>query len=136
MTQNVLTNDEAVTWVKTFFFSNILDTFERYETNPRDAFVLVPISTYSSILYPTWLCVKCYSYLSRGFVLFVFSLCFSFSLCFLPSVDLSRQRRSGKVSRYEQLFGIYTSEGDTPYFYFVLLVIILYLSIYYIYNLH
>jgi hypothetical protein len=39
MTQNVLTNDEAVTFI----------TFERYVTNLRGTFVLVPISTHPSI---------------------------------------------------------------------------------------
>jgi hypothetical protein len=50
MTQNVLTNDEAVTWSKHFFRSIFL-TFERYLTNLRGTFVLVPISTHPIVHY-------------------------------------------------------------------------------------
>jgi hypothetical protein len=50
MTQNVLTKDEAVTWVKTLFLF-IFVTFERNVTNLRDTFVLVPISTHPTILH-------------------------------------------------------------------------------------
>jgi hypothetical protein len=46
MTQNVLTNDEAVTGSKHFFV-----TFERYITNLWGTFVLVPISTHPSVEY-------------------------------------------------------------------------------------
>jgi hypothetical protein len=48
MTQNDLTNDEAVTGQNTFF-SFIFVTYERYRTyvtNLRGTFVLVPISTH------------------------------------------------------------------------------------------
>jgi hypothetical protein len=45
MTQNVLTNDEAVTGSK-HFDSFIFVTFERYVTNLRGTFVPVPIPTH------------------------------------------------------------------------------------------
>jgi hypothetical protein len=45
MTQNVLSNDEAVTWSKHFFFV----TFERYVTNLRGTFAPIPISTHPTV---------------------------------------------------------------------------------------
>jgi hypothetical protein len=50
MTQNVLTNHEAVTGSK-HFFSFIFVIFERYVTNFRGTCVLVPISTHPTIHY-------------------------------------------------------------------------------------
>jgi hypothetical protein len=49
MTQNVVANDEAVTGSKHRLFSSISDTFERYVTNLRGTFVLVPISTHPNV---------------------------------------------------------------------------------------
>jgi hypothetical protein len=48
MTQNVLTNDEAVTGSK-HFFAFIFVTFERYVTNLRGTFVLVLIPTHPTV---------------------------------------------------------------------------------------
>jgi hypothetical protein len=47
MTQNVLTNDEAVFGSKHFL--NIFVTFERQVTNLRGTFVPIPISTHPVI---------------------------------------------------------------------------------------